>query len=221
MASINRFLIISILLLFCLGCSQHMNKSTNLSFSIENNTNWNELSVNIYLYKANSGSRWYGLVKKETIIDHGKLVKSKVNYSDISHYEIFVFTNNFSKVDLTDNIFKDDFMEYYYSFSKDFMNFEINKNNNLLSNGTLYYGKDLKDSMVNKFIFYDANKEKFELTSLGPETLNYLDTMTFEELVETDKLLSKDILKLKKLSFTQKKQLIEAHKIKKFDTTFN
>lgn len=45
--------------------------------------------------------------------------------------------------------------------------------------------------------------------------------MSFEELLETDKLLSKDILKLKKLSLVQKKQLIEAHKIKKFATTFN
>ena len=75
--------------------------------------------------------------------------------------------------------------------------------------------------MVNKFIFYDTNNEKFELTELGPETLNYLDSMSFEELLETDKLLSKDILKLKKLSLVQKKQLIEAHKIKKFATTFN
>ena len=221
MASINKFLIISILLLFFLGCSQHMDKSTNLSFSIENDIKLNDLSVNIYLYKENSGSRWYGLAKKETIIDHGKLVKNKVNYSDISHYEIFVFTNNFSKVDLTDNIFKDDFMEYSYSFSNDFMTFKINKNKNLLSSGTLYYAKDLKDSMVNKFIFYDTNNEKFELTELGPETLNYLDSMSFEELLETDKLLSKDILKLKKLSLVQKKQLIEANKIKKFATTFN
>ena len=112
-------------------------------------------------------------------------------------------------------------MEYSYSFSNDFMTFKINKNKNLLSSGTLYYAKDLKDSMVNKFIFYDTNNEKFELTELRPETLNYLDSMSFEELLETDKLLSKDILKLKKLSLVQKKQLIEAHKIKKFATTFN
>ena len=54
MASINKFLIISILLLFFLGCSQHMDKSTNLSFSIENDIKLNDLSVNIYLYKENS-----------------------------------------------------------------------------------------------------------------------------------------------------------------------
>ena len=40
--------------------------------------------------------------------------------------------------------------------------------------------------------------------------------MTFKELMETDKILSKDILKLKKISFAQKKQLIEIHNMKKF-----
>lgn len=217
MVSKNRFLIFLISFVFFLGCSHAMKASTNLYFSMKDNVNLDDLSVNLYLYKRDSGSKWYGLVKKETIIDHGKLIKSKVSYSNVSYYEIQIFTQSFVKVDLTDNIFKDSFMEYYYSFSKDFMDFKVDNNQDSLSKGTLFYRKDLKDSMISKFTFYDANKEKFELTNLGPETLGYLDSMTFKELMETDKLLSKDILKLKKISLIQKKQLIEIHNLKKFE----
>lgn len=41
--------------------------------------------------------------------------------------------------------------------------------------------------------------------------------MTFEELLETDKLLNKEILKLKNISMNEKKKLIEAHNMKKFE----
>ena len=206
---------------FFLGCSPTMKESTNLNFSLNNGIIINNLDVNIYIYKKKSGSKWYGLLKKLTIVHNGKLLIKNINISDVSYYEIYVFTPNFVKVDSTDNIFKDNLMDFYYSFSTDHIDFEINKDNKLLSKGKLYYEKDFKNSSVNKFIFYDSNNQKFDLTELGPDTLNYLDSMTFEELIETDKLLSKDILKLKKLSFAQKKQLIEAHKIKKFDITFN
>lgn len=40
--------------------------------------------------------------------------------------------------------------------------------------------------------------------------------MTFEELLETDKLLNNDILKLKNMSMSQKKKLIEEHNMKEF-----
>lgn len=217
MVSINRVLIISIIFIFFLGFSQTMKDPTILYFSIKDKINLDNLSVNIYLYKRNSGSKWYGLIKKETIINHGQLIKSTASYSDISYYEIQVFTKDFIKVDFTDNIFKDSLMEYHYSFSKVKMDFKINKNKESFSSGSLYYKKDFKDSTIQKFTFYDASKEKFELTDLGPDTLAYLDSMTFKELLETDKLLNKDILKLKKLSFSQKKQLIEAHSSKNFE----
>lgn len=212
----SRFLIISILFICFLGCTHTMKESIHLSFSLNNDVNLDDLSVNLYLYKRNSGSKWYGLVKKETILDHGKLIKSQDNYSDISYYEIYIFTPNAVKVGLTDNIFKNNLMDYHYSFSKNFMNFKIHKNNELFNTGVISYQKDLKESKISKFIFYDAKKEKFELTHLGPDTLDYLDSMTFKELMETDKILSKDILKLKKISFAQKKQLIEIHNMKKF-----
>lgn len=41
--------------------------------------------------------------------------------------------------------------------------------------------------------------------------------MTFEELLETDKLLNKDILKLKNISMSQKKKLIVVHNMKKIE----
>jgi len=80
----------------------------------------------------------------------------------------------------------------------------------------LYY-KKFENSGVKKFIYYDPNKAKFELTQLEPDTIAILESMTFEELLETDKLLNKDILKLKNISMSQKKKLIEVHSMKKFE----
>ncbi|WP_227565870.1 hypothetical protein [Acinetobacter bereziniae] len=48
-------------------------------------------------------------------------------------------------------------------------------------------------------------------------TIAILESMTFEELLETDKLLNKDILKLKNISMNEKKKLIEVHSLKKFE----
>jgi len=217
MVLISKFLIITILITFFLGCSPAMKESTNLHFSVNEKINLNDLNVNLYMYKKNSGSKWYGLLKKETIISNGKLIKSSVSDSDISYYEIYVFTPYSVKMDLTDNIFKDSLMEYFYSFSLDHMDFKINKNKILLSDGTLYYTKDFKNSLVHNFTFYDSNTENFKLMDLGPDTLSYIDSLTFSELLETDKILTKDILKLKNLSLSQKKQLIEVHKMKKFN----
>jgi hypothetical protein len=41
--------------------------------------------------------------------------------------------------------------------------------------------------------------------------------MTFEELLEKDKLLNKDILKLKNIFMSQNKKLIEVHNMKKIE----
>lgn len=56
--------------------------------------------------------------------------------------------------------------------------------------------------------------EIFELTDLGPDTIAYLYSLRFSELLETYKLLTKDILNLKNLSLNERKQLIEVYKVK-------
>ena len=54
-------------------------------------------------------------------------------------------------------------------------------------------------------------------TQLEPDTIATLESKAFEELLETDKLLNKDILKLKNISMNEKKKLIEVHSMKKFE----
>ena len=166
-------------------------------------------------FKKKFNSKWYDLVKKETIIQKGKLLKNSTTDSNIFYYNLYIYTSNFKKVHSTENIIKNSIVDHHYSFSAEDLKFKILKNEEIFSSGTLYY-KNLKDSAVNKFIYYPPNVARFELTELSEDTFNILNSMTFEEILETDKLLNKDIMKLRNLSLNQKKKLIEIHNLKKF-----
>lgn len=156
------------------------------------------------------------MVKKETIVNQGDLIKKTSINSNVFYYEFYVFNTNFTKMYYAENIIKDSVVENGYFFAEDHLKFKVYKNKELFSDGILYY-KKFENSGVKKFIYYDPNKAKFELTQLEPDTIAILESMTFEELLETDKLLNKDILKLKNISMSQKKKLIEVHSMKKFE----
>ena len=156
------------------------------------------------------------MVKKETIVNQGDLIKNTSINSNVFYYEFYVFNTNFTKMYYAENIIKDSVVENGYFFAEDHLKFKVYKNKELFSDGILYY-KKFENSGVKKFIYYDPNKAKFELTQLEPDTIATLESMTFEELLETDKLLNKDILKLKNISMSQKKKLIEVHSMKKFE----
>lgn len=156
------------------------------------------------------------MVKKETIVNQGDLIKNTSINSNVFYYEFYVFNTNFTKMYYAENIIKDSVVENGYFFAEDHLKFKFYKNKELFSDGILYY-KKIENSGVKKFIYYDPNKAKFELTQLEPDTIAILESMTFEELLETDKLLNKDILKLKNISMSQKKKLIEVHSMKKFE----
>lgn len=216
MALINKKIIFLIFFIFFLGCSQDMQESTHLNFSIENKESLKDLNVNLFTYRKDFNSKWYCLVKKETIVNQGDLIKKTSINSNVFYYEFYVFNTNFNKMYYTENIIKDNVVENDYSFAEDHLKFKVYRNKELFSDGILYY-KKFENSGVKKFIYYDPNKAKFELTQLEPDTIATLESMTFEELLETDKLLNKDILKLKNISMSQKKKLIEAHNMKKFE----
>lgn len=216
MVLINKKIIFLIFFIFFLGCSQDMQESTHLNFSVENKGILKDLNVNLFTYKKDFNSKWYALVKKETIINQGNLIKNTSVDSNVFYYEFYVFNNNFNKIYYTENIIKDSAVENDYSFAEDHLKFKVYKNKELFSDGILYY-KKFENSGVKKFIYYDPNKAKFELTQLEPDTIATLESMTFEELLETDKLLNKDILKLKNISMNEKKKLIEVHSLKKFE----
>ncbi|WP_327857972.1 hypothetical protein [Acinetobacter guillouiae] len=156
------------------------------------------------------------MVKKETIVNQGDLIKNTSINSNVFYCEFYVFNTNFNKMYYAENIIKDSVVENGYFFAEDHLKFKVYKNKELFSDGILYY-KKFENSGVKKFIYYDPNKAKFELTQLEPDTIAILESMTFEELLETDKLLNKDILKLKNMSMSQKKKLIEVHSMKKFE----
>lgn len=208
--------ILILIVIFLLGCSEDIKESTRLNFNVEDQASSENLNINLYTYKNYLNSRWYGLVKKETIVNQGKLVKNSSLNSNIFYYEFYIFTPEFNKIQHTENIFKDINVENDYVFAKDHLSFKVYKNKELFSDGILYY-KNFENSGVKKFTYYDPNKAKFELTQLEPETIATLESMTFEELLETDKLLNKDILKLKNISMNEKKKLIEVHSLKKFE----
>lgn len=193
-----------------------MKESTHLTFSLENKESLKDLNVNLFTYKKDFNSKWYGLVKKETIVNQGDLIKNTSINSNVFYYEFYVFNTNFNKMYCTENIIKDSVVENGYSFAEDHLKFKVYKNKELFSDGILYY-KKFENSGVKKFIYYDTNKAKFELTQLEPDTIATLESMAFEELLETDKLLNKDILKLKNISMNEKKKLIEVHSMKKFE----
>lgn len=198
------------------GCSIDRQESNQLFFNIESTQDLADLNVNLYLYKNTFNSKWYDLVKKETIIQKGKLLKKSAIDSNIFYYDLYIYTSNLKKVHTTENIIKNSIVDHYYSFSAENFKFNILKNKEIFSSGTLNY-KSFKESSINKFIYYDPNAARFELTELSEDSLNILNSMTFEELLGTDKLLNKDIMKLRNLSLTQKKKLIEIHNLKKIE----
>lgn len=214
MVSFKKTFFSFIFLLLSTGCSIDRQESNQLFFNIESTQNLADLNVNLYLYKNNFNSKWYDLVKKETIIQKGKLLKKSAIDSNIFYYDLYIYNSNFKKVHTTENIIKNSIVDHYYSFSAEYFKFNILKNKEIFSSGTLNY-KSFKESSINKFIYYDPNAARFELTELSEDSLNILNSMTFEELLGTDKLLNKDIMKLRNLSLTQKKKLIEIHNLKK------
>ncbi|MFW2074226.1 hypothetical protein ACG9Y7_12435 [Acinetobacter gerneri] len=52
------------------GCTKMFEEEQNLyfNFRVEENTKLPNLNVNLYTYDSESGSKWYGLVKKQTVI---------------------------------------------------------------------------------------------------------------------------------------------------------
>lgn len=214
MVSFKKTFFSFIFLLLSTGCSIDRQESNQLFFNIESTQDLADLNVNLYLYKNNFNSKWYDLVKKETIIQKGKLLKKSAIDSNIFYYDLYIYNSNFKKVHTTENIIKNSIVDHYYSFSAEYFKFNILKNKEIFSSGTLNY-KSFKESSINKFIYYDPNAARFELTELSEDSLNILNSMTFEELLGTDKLLNKDIMKLRNLSLTQKKKLIEIHNLKK------
>ena len=74
--------ILILIVIFLLGCSEDIKESTRLNFNVEDQASSENLNINLYTYKNYLNSRWYGLVKKETIINQGKLVKNSSLNSD-------------------------------------------------------------------------------------------------------------------------------------------
>lgn len=159
----NKKIIFMIFFIFFLGCSQDMQESTHLNFNIENKESLKDLNVNLFTYKKYFNSKWYGLVKKETIVNQGNLIKNTSINSNVFYCEFYVFNTNFNKMYYAENIIKDSVVENGYFFAEDHLKFKVYKNKELFSDGILYY-KKFENSGVKKFIYYDPNKAKFELT---------------------------------------------------------
>lgn len=162
MALINKKIIFLIFFIFFLGCSQDMQESTHLNFSIENKESLKDLNVNLFTYRKDFNSKWYGLVKKETIVNQGDLIKKTSINSNVFYYEFYVFNTNFNKMYYTENIIKDSVVENNYSFAEDHLKFKVYKNKELFSDGILYY-KKFENSGENFFFTMIRTKQSLNL----------------------------------------------------------
>lgn len=193
-------------------------ENTHFDFAVKNSKEDLDLNVNISIYSSHySGSKWYQFVKRKTVVYKGIPIE-KFNEKDIDYYINYFYLPSMTKKELVSNKENSNY-KYYYVFDK------IGFSTGEVVSGIYYnfdnhaYIKyiDLKDNHDEKFTYYDPKKAKYELAELSEASLEELNSMSFKELKETDKILTKDIIRLKKLTLGQKKALIEIHNEKKFD----
>lgn len=185
-------------------------------FRVDNNENLSKLNVNIYLYKYDSGSKWYSLVKKKTVIEHGKVISSIINDKNVDYHRIELHLANIKKEITTDHIYLNSDYIFYFTFNSTGINTltKVNGGGHNVENKSFKPYLAINENITHDFIHYNSS---YEPDNIKEPLLNELKAMNFEDLKKTDKILHQDIMKLDQLSLNQKKQLIEIHTLKKFD----
>ena len=193
-------------------------EDTSFEFAIKKGVENPDLNVNIFIYSHYSGSNWYQFVKRKTVVYKGVPI-GKFNEKDIHYYIAYFYLPDMKKKKVVSNTEANSNYKYYYIF--DNIGFstgaKVSGMHYNFDNHTYIKYIDLKDNHDEKFTYYDPKKAKYELAELSEASLEELNSMSFKELKETDKILTKDIIRLKKLTLGQKKALIEIHNEKKFD----
>lgn len=195
----------------------YVRENSKFIFKVDPKSDLKNLNVNLYTYKYSSGSKWYVLVKKETVIKEGHPINS-FNYRGLDYHFIEVFLDDQKKEMLNDHVYKKANYEFNYYFSSEGIssNLKVKNSDYAVDNHNFRKYLVLNPSKNLRFAYYDPTTAKFEPKQLNDSSLNELKMMSFEALKNTDKILEKDILKLSQLSMGQRKKLIEIHKTKKF-----
>lgn len=204
-------------MLSTLGCNNMFESEKKIKYIFKVDNDQTLLNVNLYLYKYDSGSKWYSIVKKKTVIEGGKVI-SPINDGDADYHKIEVYLPNIKKEILTDHIYIDSDYIFEFTFNSNGIDTltKVNGGGHHIENKNFQSYQDINKNITHDFIHYNSIGINYELNNIKESLFDELKAMSFEDLKETDKILSKDIMKLNNLSFDQKKQLIEIHKLKKF-----
>lgn len=202
-----------------------MQETNEIQLNFKSDESLKGLRVNLVVYKNDMPSTSYGYKKTITVIDQGKVLANfKERY--ILRYEleaVDTMNNHYFDNAFEDNVYARlaDYEEKYY-FKRDQVNYKsIVKNgflniNNDTAEGYMKYS-DLNNMTKNATLaFYDPRTTKYEITDMSKDQLEWLQRKTFDQLINEEKILEKDIHKLNQLTTKEKFELIKAHSVKKF-----
>lgn len=208
-----------------LGYKIMMNmKETNeieINFNVVDSNDLNDLRVNLYVMRADRPSEWYGYYKYVTVIDKGKvLIKFKSKY--VVAYEInghSTLKNYYFDTGILDNVFtrKEDFYINYF-FTKKNVGTSSNSIFNIKQDQVITEYSNLNEaSNVSELEFHDPRTTGYQISDISEEDIFFLETKSFNELKNVEKIQAKDIFKLDHLTYEEKLELVKIHDQKKFD----
>ncbi|MDQ9010842.1 hypothetical protein RFI36_14410 [Acinetobacter gerneri] len=202
------------------GCTKMFEEEQNLyfNFRVEENTKLPNLNVNLYTYDSESGSKWYGLVKKQTVIKKGQYLEQELKSINSDWHALYIYNGDSSKFMYDDHIFRGAIYHLTYIFKIDGLltQSRITRSEHGGDDEFFMKYKELEDAEQKGFNYYNPIDARYEINDIQPDNLNTLKKMTFDELKNVDKILAKDIFKLNQLTLEQKKALAEIHQHKQF-----
>lgn len=214
------FCIVSTVMILSSGCNHisESDKKIKYVFKVDQDENLSNLNVNLYLYKYDSGSKWYSLVKKKTVIENGQVISPIID-ADADHHSIEVYLPNIRKELTTNHIYTGSDYIFDYTFNSTGINAlsKVSGGGHNVENKNFKPYLDIPKNIPHDFMHYNAENTTYEPDNIKESLINELKTMSFEELKTTDKIFDKDLMKLNHLSFEEKQQLIKIHQVKKLD----